>query len=42
MVVFNEVHNPTLNSSIGNVMVEVKDNINEKEFANDKTYENEI
>ena len=42
MVVFNEIHNPTINSSVGSVLVEVKDHIVEKELANDKTYENEI
>ncbi len=42
MVVFNEIHNPTINSSVGNVLIEVKDHIVEKELANDKTYENEI
>ena len=42
MVVFNEIHNPTINSSVGSVLVEVKDHIVEKELANAKTYENEI
>jgi len=42
MVVFNEIHNPTINSSVGSVLVEVEDHIVEKELANDKTYENEI
>jgi len=42
MVVFNEIHNPTINSSVGNVTVSVDDHILEKELANDITYENEV
>tara|TARA_R100001369_G_C3305191_1_gene166390 strand:+ start:636 stop:764 length:129 start_codon:yes stop_codon:yes gene_type:complete len=42
MIVFNEIHNPTINSSVGVVSVSVSSNTNEKNLADDKTYENEV